>query len=101
MIGGGAIFAAGTREDLYGVELFMPPHSLIGFFENQVCQIDTQIETLHKGIILLTKVRDFLLPRLMNGEIVVWETVFAYNQESFGPEGTLGRASDREVVLVR
>jgi type I restriction enzyme, R subunit len=30
-----------------------------------------------------------------------WETVFAYNQETFGPEGTLGRASDREVVLVR
>jgi len=30
-----------------------------------------------------------------------WETVFAYNEESFGPEGTLGRASDREVVLTR
>ncbi len=30
-----------------------------------------------------------------------WETIFAYNQETFGPEGTLGRASDREVVLAR
>jgi type I restriction enzyme R subunit len=30
-----------------------------------------------------------------------WETVFAYNQETFGPEGTLGRTSDREVVLAR
>jgi type I restriction enzyme R subunit len=30
-----------------------------------------------------------------------WETVYAYNQETFGPEGTLGRSSDREVVLTR
>lgn len=30
-----------------------------------------------------------------------WESVYAYNQEIFGPDGTLGRASDREVVLTR
>lgn len=30
-----------------------------------------------------------------------WESVYAYNQETFGPEGLLGRGSDREVVLVR
>jgi len=30
-----------------------------------------------------------------------WESVYAYNTETFGPDGTLGRASDREVVLVR
>jgi type I restriction enzyme S subunit len=71
MIGGGAIFAAITKKDLYGVELFMPPDALIGFFENQACPIDSQIESLHKGIILLTKARDILLPRLMNGEIEV------------------------------
>jgi type I restriction enzyme R subunit len=34
-------------------------------------------------------------------DVLGWETVFAYNQETFGPEGTLGRASDREVVLAR
>ncbi len=28
-----------------------------------------------------------------------WESVYAYNTETFGPGGTLGRASDREVVL--
>jgi type I restriction enzyme S subunit len=71
MIGGGAIFAAITKKDLFGVELFMPPDTLIGFFENQACPIDSQIESLHKGIILLTKARDILLPRLMNGEIEV------------------------------
>ncbi len=30
-----------------------------------------------------------------------WDNVFAFNTESFGPEGTLGRNSDRDVVLTR
>lgn len=30
-----------------------------------------------------------------------WENIYAYNTESFGPAGTLGRASERDVVLVR
>ena len=30
-----------------------------------------------------------------------WESVYAYNTETFGPQGTLGRASERDVVLVR
>jgi len=30
-----------------------------------------------------------------------WESVYAYNAETFGPQGTLGRASERHVVLVR
>jgi type I site-specific restriction-modification system R (restriction) subunit len=30
-----------------------------------------------------------------------WESVYAYNTETFGPEGTLGRKDDTEVVLKR
>ena len=30
-----------------------------------------------------------------------WESVYAYNNEAFGPDGTLGRYSDQEVVLTR
>jgi type I restriction enzyme R subunit len=30
-----------------------------------------------------------------------WDSVYAWNQETFGPDGTLGRGSEREVVLVR
>jgi len=30
-----------------------------------------------------------------------WESIFAYNNETFGAEGTLGRLSDKEVVLTR
>jgi len=34
-------------------------------------------------------------------KVLRWESVYAYNAETFGPAGTLGRASEREVVLVR
>lgn len=30
-----------------------------------------------------------------------WDSVYAWNHESFGPDGTLGRASERDAVLVR
>lgn len=30
-----------------------------------------------------------------------WESVYAYNTETFGPQGTLERATERDVVLVR
>ncbi|RMG36050.1 MAG: type I restriction endonuclease subunit R [Gammaproteobacteria bacterium] len=30
-----------------------------------------------------------------------WESVYAYNNEDFGPDSLLGRSSDREVVLTR
>ena len=34
-------------------------------------------------------------------KVLGWDSVYAWNQESFGPQGTLGRASERDVVLVR
>ena len=30
-----------------------------------------------------------------------WESVYAWNQETFGPDGTLGRADTKEAVLTR
>ena len=30
-----------------------------------------------------------------------WDSVYAFNQEAYGPNGTLGRTNEREVVLVR
>jgi type I restriction enzyme, R subunit len=30
-----------------------------------------------------------------------WESIYAYNEETFGKDGTLGRKSDQEVVLTR
>lgn len=29
-----------------------------------------------------------------------WDSIYAYNTETFGPQGTLGRTSEREAVLL-
>src|SRR5260221_350765 len=34
-------------------------------------------------------------------DVLGWESVYAFTDENIGPSGTLGRASEREVVLVR
>jgi type I restriction enzyme R subunit len=34
-------------------------------------------------------------------DLLGWDSVYAYNTETFGPHGTLGRGSEREIVLVR
>ena len=34
-------------------------------------------------------------------QVLGWDGAYAWNQERFGPDGSLGRASEREVVLVR
>jgi type I restriction enzyme, R subunit len=31
--------------------------------------------------------------------VLGWESVFAHNEETFGPNGMLGRGSERDVVL--
>ncbi len=71
MIGGGAIFAAVTKKDLHGVELLHAPAPIAEMFMERVRPVDSQIENLQRTIENLTKARDLLLPRLMNGEISV------------------------------
>ena len=34
-------------------------------------------------------------------QVLGWDSVYAWNEETFGPDGTLGRADTREAVLVR
>ena len=34
-------------------------------------------------------------------KVLGWENVYAWNNETFGPNGTLGRSDTREVVLKR
>jgi type I restriction enzyme R subunit len=34
-------------------------------------------------------------------DVLGWESVFAHNEETFGPAGTLGRSTEREAVLIR
>ena len=34
-------------------------------------------------------------------EALHWDSIYAWNQETFGPDGTLGRADTKEAVLTR
>ena len=34
-------------------------------------------------------------------DVLGWDSIYAYNEETFGLVGTLGRASERDVVLAR
>jgi type I restriction enzyme R subunit len=34
-------------------------------------------------------------------DVLGWESIYAFNDEAFGPTGKLGRASEREVIPVR
>jgi len=69
MMGGGAIFAAITKKDLYNVELVYPSPKLVKMFLEFIQPIDREIEVLYLTNVNLVKARDLLLPRLMNWEI--------------------------------
>jgi type I restriction enzyme S subunit len=69
MIGGGAIFAAITKKDLYSVELMQPTDRITAMFMEHVLPIDLQIANLQQTIERLAKARDLLLPKLMTREV--------------------------------
>jgi len=71
MMGGGAIFAAITKKDLHDVELMQPTDRIAAMFMEHVLPTDLQIANLQQTIENLAKARDFLLPKLMNGEVAV------------------------------
>ncbi len=50
---------------------------------------------LNEDTLVQTTTADYLEEQLG------WESVYAYNNETFGKESTLGRKSDKEVILVR
>ncbi|MES9980430.1 MAG: hypothetical protein ABW107_16960, partial [Candidatus Thiodiazotropha sp. 6PLUC5] len=50
---------------------------------------------LNEDTLVQTTTADYLEEQLG------WDSVYAYNNETFGNEGTLGRLNDKEVVLTR
>ena len=71
MIGGGAIYAATNKKELEALELVTPTVELIKDFEAVAGPIDAQIKSLTLQTRQLTRARDLLLPRLMDGRIPV------------------------------
>ena len=75
MLGGGAIFASVTKEDMLRVELLKPDRQTETKFNQFAAAIDLSIENLYRQNQLLKEARDILLPRLMTGMIDVEQLV--------------------------
>jgi type I restriction enzyme, S subunit len=68
---GGAAVPTLNRNDVHKIEVLSPPQKLIQLFEDSIGANYIQIDVLKKYNIKLEAARDILLPRLMNGELVV------------------------------
>ncbi len=71
IIGTGAIYAATNKKELEGQIFLEPPPKLVREFDDHASVIDRQIACLTSQNEKLAEARDLLLPRLMNGTIVV------------------------------
>ena len=68
---GGSAVPTLNRNDVHRVEILSPPSLLLRVFEDQSSEIVKQIDILASMNLKLTEARDLLLPKLMNGEVVV------------------------------
>lgn len=71
IIGNGAIYASVTKKDMESIQILKPSNLVLKEYEDIASSIDSQILNLSIQIQKLIEARDILLPRLMNGEIVV------------------------------
>ncbi|SDB09511.1 type I restriction enzyme, S subunit [Desulfonatronum thiosulfatophilum] len=60
-----------SKDDIAALEIVLPTPGLAQIFERTVAPIFHQIRILSEQIQKLAKSRDFLLPKLMNGEVTV------------------------------
>lgn len=65
----GSVFGSIGKEDFRKLRNVIPPDSAIERFQNQVQSIDDKIILNSKQIQSLIKLRDTLLPKLMNGKV--------------------------------
>ena len=69
IVGNGSIFASISKEELLNQKFWISPQKIIEAFETISKKIDQRINVLDKQLNLLRQTRDFLLPKLMNGEL--------------------------------
>lgn len=68
MDGNGTTFGSITKDTLFDMSVVIPPDEILKCFEKQVKPIESKIEKCEEEIRELTKLRDWLLPLLMNGQ---------------------------------
>ena len=67
----GTVFGCINKDALNSIEIKLPSDETICIFENTVTVIDKQILANYQSTQSLIELRDYLLPRLMSGEIDV------------------------------
>ena len=67
----GSTQAALTIRGLKGISILIPPDDILEYLEKQITQIYAKVEANQKQFKTLEKMRDTLLPELMNGEVRV------------------------------
>ena len=67
----GTTFGSITKDDLYSLQLVSPPNELLMKFDQSVKSFDREIKNRSRQNQELTKLRDWLLPMLMNGQVKV------------------------------
>lgn len=68
MDGNGTTFGSITKDRLFDMSVVIPPDEILMCFEKRVKPIESKIEKCEEEIRELTKLRDWLLPMLMNGQ---------------------------------
>ena len=69
--GEGTVFGSINKDALNGIQIVIPPVSVMDEFENIVEPLDESIKRNYEEICRLTNLRDALLPKLMSGELDV------------------------------
>lgn len=69
--GDGTVFGSITKDALNGLKISIPDEESIKQFNLFADFLDRQIRTNHMECLILIELRDYLLPRLMSGEIDV------------------------------
>ena len=70
-IGGGATMPNVNKSKFSGMEVLLPPESLLESFHDMVTQPFFQMEKLIEMNQKLVEARELLLPKLMSGDIAV------------------------------
>lgn len=67
--GSGTVFNSINKKDIEQLKFIQPPQEVLDNFEKHVSKFDSLIESNTKEIEELQELRDYLLPRLLSGEI--------------------------------
>ena len=71
--GEGTVFGSINRDSLNSMKVIVPTNEVINDFEKIVAPLDFKYKSLFTENLLLTQQRDYLLPKLMSGELKINE----------------------------